>query len=90
MKNRKRSSVVMAVLVSLVMLLSGSIVSADNQRTMSPELAAKKETVRKQHEQRVTHQQKQTAANALKAERLKVYQAKQAVKKSQPLKLENN
>jgi 6-phosphogluconolactonase (cycloisomerase 2 family) len=48
------------------------------------ELEARKENVRKQHEQRVTPEKRKVAVESLKAERLKVYNAKQAVKQSQP------
>lgn len=56
----------------------------DEAKPMKPELAAKKEMVRKQHEQRVTDTQRKTAAGSLKAERAKVYKAKQQVKQSKP------
>lgn len=52
---------------------------------MTPELAAKREMVRKQQEQRITPEKRQAAVEALKAERLRVYRAKQAVKESTPL-----
>jgi hypothetical protein len=51
-------------------------------------LAARREMVRNQQDQRVTPEKKKAAAEALKAERLKVYNAKQAVKKSQPQTME--
>jgi len=44
---------------------------------LTPELAAKREMVRKQQEQRITPEKKQAAVDALKAERLKIYKAKQ-------------
>ena len=47
----------------------------------SAHLAAKTEMVRTQQEQRITHEKRKTAAEALKAERMKVYNAKQAAKK---------
>lgn len=45
---------------------------------LTPEIAAKVETTRKQQEQRVTQDKKTAAAEALKAERLKIYNAKRA------------
>lgn len=80
------SRLAMAVLMTASMLLSTGLVFAEksNNQPMKPELAAKKEMVRKQHEQRVTDPKRKTAADALKAERIKVYQAKQHVKKSEP------
>lgn len=49
----------------------------------SAELAAKREMVRKQQEQRVTQAQRKAGAKALQAERKKVYDAKQSVKNLQ-------
>lgn len=50
----------------------------------NPALAERREMVRKQQEQRITPEKRKAAAERLKAERLKVYNAKQAVKKSAP------
>ena len=58
-------------------------------KSASPHLAAKREMVRKQQEQRITHDQRKTAAKNLQAERLKVYNARQAVKNSAPRTIEN-
>lgn len=76
----------MAALMAALMLFSASssFAEKDKNKPMKPELAAKKEMVRKQHEQRVTDTKRKTATDALKAERMKVYQAKQQVKKSKP------
>jgi len=52
-------------------------------------LAVKREMVRKQQEQRVTDAKRKAAAEALKAERLKVYNARQSVQKSTPQTYEN-
>lgn len=86
MKIKKFSTFGMAALMATLMLFSVSSAFAekDNKKPMKPELAAKKEMVRKQHEQRVTDTKRKTATDALKAERMKVYQAKQQVKKSKP------
>ena len=51
---------------------------------MTPELAAKKEMVSKQQEQRITDPKRKTAAAALKAERLKIYDARQEALKAAP------
>lgn len=48
------------------------------------ELEARRARVRQQQEQRITQQQRQAAADAYKAERVKVYNARQAVKNSTP------
>jgi hypothetical protein len=45
---------------------------------MTPEMAAKAETTKKQQSQRITDQKRKAASEALKAERLKVYEAKKA------------
>jgi hypothetical protein len=55
----------------------------------SAHLAAKREMVRNQQEQRITPEKRKAAVEALKAERLKVYNAKQSVKKSQPAVIDN-
>lgn len=88
MKIQKFGTFGMAVLMSALLLFSASVALAEKgnneSKPMKPELAAKKEMVRKQHEQRVTDSQRKAAANALKAERLKVQQAKEHVKRSKP------
>lgn len=68
-------------LMIAAMTLSGGFVNAAEKagkplRPLTPELAAKKEMVRKQHKQRITHEQRKSAAEALKAERIKIYNAK--------------
>jgi hypothetical protein len=69
-------------IVVAVFALSG-IVYAAGQVQMTPELAAKKEMVRKQQEQRITPEKRKAAAESLKAERLRVYKAKQAAKEKE-------
>lgn len=86
MKNRKLSSIGMAVVLAGLLALAGGLAFA---APMKPELAAKREMVRKQQEQRVTHEKRKTAADALKAERLKIYKAKQAAQQSQPVSTDN-
>ncbi|NTV49704.1 MAG: hypothetical protein HGB32_02655 [Geobacteraceae bacterium] len=88
MKNLKLGSMGMAVVMVISLCFSGGIAFADNNRPLTPELAAKKENFRKQDEQRITQDKRKAAAEALKAERLKVYNAKRAVKQSTPATLE--
>jgi hypothetical protein len=90
MKNRKLGTVFTAAMVSVLMCLAGGIAFAGNVVPMTPDLAAKKENFRKQHEQRITPEKRKAAAEALKAERLKVYNAKQMVKQSTPATTEND
>jgi hypothetical protein len=75
MKNRKLSSIVM---MTALLSLAGGLAFAAESAPMTPEYAAKKENHRKQQEQRITTDKRKAAAENLKAERLKVHQAKQA------------
>jgi hypothetical protein len=91
MNNRKIKNVLMSQLVTALLLLAcGLCFAADGKKAAAtgtqirPELAAKREMVRKQQEQRITNEKRRNAAEALKAERLRVYKAKQAVKQSTP------
>jgi len=77
--------VIMTVLLSLV----GGLAFAAGGGPLTPELAAKQETVRKQQAQRITHDKRKAAAEALKAERLKVHNAKQAAHPSAPVTINN-
>jgi hypothetical protein len=79
MKNLKKSHYGMAVKIAMMLSLTSGVALA---APLTPEMAAKAQTTRKQDEQRITQAKKQAAADALKAERLKVHQAKQAVKPS--------
>ncbi len=79
---------VLAIITVLLPLAGGLAFSADNA-PMTPEYAAKRENFRKQNEQRITHGKRKAAAEALKAERLKVYNAKQAVKQAKPEQTDN-
>jgi len=73
-----------AVVVVVAASLAGGLALAAGEGPMTPELAAKREMVRKQQQQRVTPEQRKAAAAALKAERLKVHQAKKAVENLNP------
>ena len=83
------SNLVKIVMMTVLMLMVGGLASAANPNPnptpMTPELAAKREMIRKQQEQRITPDKRKKAIDALKAERLKVYNAKQLVNKSKPL-----
>ena len=78
MKRRKHGTIGIVAMMT-VMSVGGGAFAADGA-PMTPELAAKREVVRKQEEQRVTPAKRKAAAEALKAERLKVHQAKEAAK----------
>lgn len=81
MKSRRLGAIgLVAIITGLITLAGGQVLAAN----MKPELAAKKENHRKQEEQRITPEKRKIAVDALKAERLKVYKAKQAAKHSNP------
>jgi hypothetical protein len=73
----KMGTVGVAAALALSVAAGGAIAASD--APMTPELAAKSQMVRKQEEQRISRQQQKAAAEALKAERIRVYNAKQAV-----------
>ena len=81
MKNRKPATILMVVMMTVLLSLAGGPAFAGNGAPMKPELAAKKEMVRKQQEQRITPEKRKAAAEGLKAERVKIYRAKQAALK---------
>ncbi len=82
MKKQKFSTLGLTLALTALLSVTGTFAFAGHNRPLTPELAAKKEMVRKQREQRVTPTQRKTAAEALKAERLKIYNAKKAVQKT--------
>lgn len=82
MKSAKLTRITTALLLTLLVSSTAQFAIAAREKPMTPEVAAKMENVRKQREQRVTDKQRKEAANNLKAERLKVYRAKQLVNKS--------
>lgn len=76
-----------AMLVALAILLSlpgGNAFAANGRQPMKPELAAKREMVRSQQEQRITHTKRKAAAESLKAERLRLYNAKRGIAQPAP------
>lgn len=82
MKNRSLGRLGFCMVTTLLLSQAGGVASAVQAGPMQPEVAAKAENHRKQTEQRVTDEKRKTAVDALKAERLKVYNARQQVKKS--------
>jgi hypothetical protein len=88
MKNRNFGSIALVVMMTVLLSLAGGLACAADHAPLTPEYAAKKENFRKQHEQRITPEKRKAAAEGLKAERLRVYQAKQAVKHSKPEKFD--
>ncbi|MDD2582420.1 MAG: hypothetical protein PHR66_10555 [Desulfuromonadaceae bacterium] len=84
MKSQKLISAGIVVMMTALLPLAGGSVFAANETSIKPELAAKKEMVRKQREQRISPAKRKAAVEALKAERMKVYQAKKAVQQSNP------
>jgi hypothetical protein len=79
----------MVVMMALFMSLAGQIAFAGDEKPMTPEAAAKKENFRKQHDQRITPEKRKAAVDALKAERLRLQKAKEAVEQSQPSSIDN-
>lgn len=86
METRKLNKIGLAVIVTALLSLAGGLAIAAQ---MKPELAAKKENHRKQEEQRITPEKRKVAIDALKAERIKIYKAKQANKPVKSLELDN-
>jgi len=82
MKRRKQGTI--GIVVMMTVLSAGVGAFAADGAPMTPELAAKREVVRKQEKQRVTPEERKAATEALKAERLRVHQAKEAAKKLNP------
>ena len=85
MKNRTLGTIAIAVMTAALLPLSGLTASAADHPPLTPEYAAKKENHRKQKEQQhISQDKRQAAADNLKAERIRVYNAKQAAKGGQP------
>lgn len=89
MDTKKQKIIVTTLLIAAVFSLSCGQAFAATINAATPALDAKRENFRKQDEQRITQDKRKAAAEALKAERLKVYNAKQAVKQSQPSEIDN-
>lgn len=83
MKKRKLSISAMSVMATALLSLAGNLALAAPV-PMTPGQAAKVEMVRKQKEQQVTPAERKAAADWLKQERRKVYEAKQAALKPNP------
>ena len=88
MKKRKLGTIGMAVIMTMLLSSAGGLAFARERAPLTPELAAKREMVRKQREQRITPEKRKAAVEALKAERLKVYKARQAAQQSAPITTE--
>lgn len=73
---------VVAIVVTLT--LAAGTAAASSEVPLTPELAAKRETARKQEAQRVTNEKRKAAAEALKAERLRVDKARKEVQQMNP------
>lgn len=89
MKNQKRGISSMITMMLLLLSLTGGLACAADGAPMTPELAAKREMVRKQEEQRITPEKRKAAVEALKAKRMTVYQARQSAKQLAPVTTEN-
>lgn len=74
MMNRKISTSVGVTMITSLLTMAGTFAFAE---PMKPELAAKREKVRQQQEQRVTKEKRQVATDGLKAERAKIFNAHQ-------------
>lgn len=71
-----------AMIAMLLSLTSLELYAAGRpNRPMTPEVAAKRENFRKQHEQRVTQPQRDVAAQSLKDKRKQILRAKRAAKR---------
>jgi len=85
MKKQILSGIAVAVLMTGVLSSQGGYAFAAERAPSTPELAAKREMVRKKQEQRITPEQRKAAAEVLKAERLKIHKAREAAKRSTPV-----
>ena len=76
------------ITATMLSLVGGAAFAAS--APLTPERAAQREVTRKQQEQRVTDKERKAAAEALKAERVKVHQARQAAQGTVPIVIDNN
>jgi hypothetical protein len=89
MRIQKFRNIGMVVMMAFLMSLAGQIAFASDEKPMKPEVATKRQNYNKQHDQRITQEKREAAAEALKAERLRLHQAKEAVRQSQPASIDN-
>lgn len=96
MSKRKLSTIVKGVMMTAILSISVGLAFAEEarplakqnnakklteeRRPLTPQHAAKKHMVSKQQDQRVTNEKRKSAAEALKAERVRLHKAKQADK----------
>ncbi len=83
MKNKGMNFIGRMFLLTAFLSAGSGFAFAATGAEMTPALAAKKEVVRKQQDQRITDEKRKTAAKALKEMRIKVHKAKQNA--SQPV-----
>jgi hypothetical protein len=83
-RTEMRKNRMIGLLVTMLLSLASVSALAANKAPLTPEMAAKREMVRKQQGQRITNEQRKAAAEALKAERLKIYNAKHGIQQSPP------
>ena len=84
MKKQKISTLAILIPLTAAMLLTAVPAFSTPTTPATPVLAAKKEMVRKQRDQRMTNESRKAAAAALKAERIKIHQARQEIKHAVP------
>lgn len=86
MKKQTGYFIVSLIMMTFMVSIGGGLLAfaADGAAPMTPELAAKAEMVRTQQKQRITPAQRKAAADALKAQRKKVHQARKASGKLTP------
>lgn len=85
MMKQQFGTICLAMTITFLALSGGYAYATERPlRPLTPEMAAKKEMVRKQHQQRVTNEQRKSAAEALKAERIKIYNAKHGLTPATP------
>ena len=84
MKKCRLSTTGMLVMMTVLLSLADGFAVAAGNAPMTPELATKREMVRKQQEQRITNDKRKTAAAALKVERVKIYNARHEAQKLTP------
>lgn len=89
MKKQRLGSTKAVAMMTVLLSLAGGSALAGERGPMTPELASKREMVRQQQEQRVTPEKRKAAAQALKAERLKVLKARKAANLPTPVTIDD-